>query len=46
MKNAKKTICDIIAKVGMNIAVKAAGSASTFSYHQPKEPKILKSQEK
>ncbi len=42
MKNTKKSILNLMAKAGMRSAVKAAGSASLFSYHQPKEPKCLK----
>ncbi len=42
MKNTKKSVLNLMAKVGMRSAVKSAGSASTFSYHQPKEPKALK----
>lgn len=38
----KTTIANIAAKIGRNAAVKAAGAASRFGYHQPKEPKILK----
>lgn len=38
----KAIIAKIAAKVGKNAAVKAAGSASLYGYHQPKEPKILK----
>ncbi len=46
MKNTKKSILNLMAKAGMRSAVKAAGSASLFSYHQPKEPKALKSLKK
>lgn len=42
MKNTKKSILNLMAKVGMRSAVKSAGAASIFSYHQPKEPKCLK----
>lgn len=42
MKNVKKNILNLIAKVGMSSAINAAGSASTFGFHQPKEPKALK----
>lgn len=37
----KAVIAKIAAKIGKNAAVKAAGSASQYTYHQPKEPKIL-----
>ncbi len=46
MKNTKKSVLNLMAKVGMRSAVKAAGSASLFSYHQPKEPKVLKNLKK
>lgn len=42
MKNTEKSVLNLMAKAGMRSAVKAAGAASTFNYHQPKEPKCLK----
>lgn len=42
MKNAKSMILGLVAKVGMKTAVKSAGAASIYSYHQPKEPVALK----
>jgi len=42
MKNTKKSVLNLMAKAGMRSAIKSAGAASTFSYHQPKEPKCLK----
>lgn len=38
----KKIILTVLANVGMKSAVKAAGTASCFGYHQPKEPKFIK----
>lgn len=38
---SKKVILKLIAKIGMNSAIKAAGAASTFGYHQASEPKSL-----
>ena len=43
MKNVKKSILNLLAKAGLESALKAAGAASFFGYHQPKEPIILKS---
>lgn len=40
-KESKKTVLSLLEKVGMKSAVKAAGAASCFGYHQPKEPKEL-----
>lgn len=42
MKKITKTAMEVIAKIGMNTAVKAAGATSFYGCHQPKEPKILK----
>lgn len=42
MKNTKQTVLNLLAKVGMLSAIKAAGSASCFGYHQVAEPKSLK----
>lgn len=42
MKNTKKSVLNLMAKVGMRSAIKSAGAASIFSYHQPKEPKNIK----
>ncbi|MDR0920235.1 MAG: cyclic lactone autoinducer peptide [Oscillospiraceae bacterium] len=42
MKNIKKTILNLLAKAGMNSAIKAAGAASSMGYCQPKEPEALK----
>ncbi len=38
----KMNIAKLAAKFGKFAAVKAAGTASQFGYHQPKEPKSLK----
>lgn len=46
MKNAKSMILGLVAKAGMKSAVKSAGAASTYSYHQPKEPAALKNYKK
>lgn len=42
----KKAILNMLAKAGMTSAVKAAGAASIWGYHQPKEPKALKNLKK
>ena len=42
MKIMKKNILNAVAKFGMHSAIKAAGSASSFGFHQPKEPETLK----
>ncbi len=42
MKNVKSKILGLVAKAGMKTALKSAGAASTYSYHQPKEPEALK----
>lgn len=42
-KGLKEWTLNLIAEVGMKSAIKAAGSASTFGYHQPQEPKQLES---
>ncbi len=42
MKNAKNKVLSLIAKAGMKSAIKSAGAASTYSFHQPAEPKALK----
>lgn len=44
MSGIKKHMMQIIAKAGMKAAIKSAGSASTYGYHQPKEPAALKKQ--
>ncbi|MDR0918503.1 MAG: cyclic lactone autoinducer peptide [Oscillospiraceae bacterium] len=41
MKNAKEIILNVIAKMGLETAVNSAGSASSWHYHQAKEPKNL-----
>lgn len=46
MKSVKKAILNVLAKVGMSSAVNAAGAASAYGYHQPKEPKALKKMKK
>lgn len=46
MKNAKSKILSLVAKAGMKSAVKSAGAASIYSYHQPKEPVALKNLKK
>ena len=46
MKNAKKSVLNLIAKVGMKSAINAAGSASSFGYHQIKEPSSIKKSKK
>lgn len=38
----KVNIAKIAAKVGKHAAVKGAGEASRFGFHQPKEPKSLR----
>lgn len=35
-------ITELLAKVGMTAAKKAAGTASQFGYHQAKEPQMPK----
>lgn len=42
MKNVKQTVLNLLAKAGMRSAIKAAGSASCFGYHQVAEPKSVK----
>ena len=42
MKNVKESILDAVAKFGMHSAIKAAGAASIYGFHQPKEPEALK----
>lgn len=37
-KGIKRVVLDFVAKTGLNCAIVAAGSASCFGYHQPKEP--------
>lgn len=41
MKKISRKIMEAAAKVGMNTAVKACGSASLYGCHQPNEPKAL-----
>lgn len=41
-KKYEKKILNFLAMAGMKSAVKAAGSASIFGYHQPKEPMFFK----
>ena len=38
----KKLIADYASKAARAMAIKSCGAASTFSYHQPKEPECLK----
>ncbi len=39
----KKSItAAVIARIGKNAAERAAGTASQFGFHQPKEPKMVK----
>lgn len=38
----KMNVAKIAAKIGKSAAVKAAGTASQFGFHQPKEPKSLR----
>ncbi len=38
----KSVIAQLAAKIGKSAAVMAAGTASIFGYHQPKEPKSLR----
>ena len=45
MKSISKKAMEVIAKIGMNTAVKAAGATSFYGCHQPKEPKMLKENE-
>ena len=42
MKKCPKKVLELIAKAGMRSAIKAAGAASCFGYHQVVEPKSLK----
>lgn len=42
MKNVKSKILGLVAKASMKTALKSAGAASTYCYHQPKEPEALK----
>ena len=37
----KAPFAKFAAKLGKGAAVKAAGDVSNYTYHQPKEPKIL-----
>ena len=46
MKNVKRNILSLVAKVGVKAALKSAGAASTYSYHQPKEPSAIKALKK
>lgn len=47
MKKCKERVLRLIAKAGMKSAIKAAGAASCFGYHQAKEPqKIISSKNK
>lgn len=41
MKKCKERVLRLIAKAGMKSAIKAAGAASCFGYHQAKEPQKL-----
>ena len=41
-KRAKKTILEMVARAGYVAANRAAGSASVYGYHQPKEPVALR----
>ena len=42
MTKLKKNVLDAVAKLGMRSAIKGAGAASSYGYHQPKEPEALK----
>lgn len=42
----KKVALNLLAKVSITSAIKAAGAASSLFYHQPKEPKALKNLKK
>ncbi len=42
MNKIQKNMLNKLAAISKFAAVKAAGSASIASYHQPKEPKALK----
>lgn len=46
MKSVKKAILNVLAKAGMSSAVNAVGAASSYGFHQPKEPKALKKMKK
>ena len=46
MKNAKSKMLRLVAKAGMKTAVKSAGAASIYSFHQPTEPAALKKMKK
>lgn len=47
MKKYKEMVLRLIAKAGMKSAIKAAGAASCFGYHQVKEPqKVISSKSK
>lgn len=46
MNKYKKMALNLIAKAGMKSAIKAAGAASCFGYHQPQEPSTLKNAKK
>jgi cyclic lactone autoinducer peptide len=37
----KKTILKVVAKLGYNMALEAAGAASIYGIYQPVEPKAL-----
>lgn len=41
MKALKKKLLNVIADAGKRSAIKAAGAASMFCYHQAKEPECL-----
>lgn len=42
MKSVKKAILNVLAKAGMSSAINAAGAASAYGYHQPKEPEAVR----
>ena len=46
MKKVQKSMLDKLASVSKFAAVKAAGSTSFVSFHQPKEPKGLQNLKK
>lgn len=46
MKSIKKALLNVLAKAGMSSAVSAAGVASSYDYHQPKEPNAMKKMKK
>lgn len=45
-KEVKKNVLNAVAKISLETAKRACGSASWWDCHQPKEPEILKQMKK